>query len=285
MNTLKTTFLLTLMTLLLIFAGGAIGGQGGMLLALILAGVMNFVSYWFSDKIVLAMYGAKEVTEADSPEFYGLVRQLADRSGLPMPRVYIIPSDTPNAFATGRNPEHAAVAATAGILRILSREELMGVMAHELSHVKHRDILISTIAATVAGAITYLAHMAQWAAIFGGGRDRDGEGGGILGMLVMAIVAPLAALLIQMAISRSREYEADKGGAEISGNPLYLAGALRKLEMANRQLPMQEATPASAHMFIVNPLTGGGLMSLFSTHPPMEERVRRLESMVYGTRP
>jgi heat shock protein HtpX len=285
MNTLKTTFLLTLMTLLLIFAGGAIGGQGGMLLALILAGVMNFVSYWFSDKIVLAMYGAKEVTEADSPEFYGLVRQLADRSGLPMPRVYIIPSDTPNAFATGRNPAHAAVAATDGILRILSREELMGVMAHELSHVKHRDILISTIAATVAGAITYLAHMAQWAAIFGGGRDRDGEGGGVLGMLVMAIVAPLAALLIQMAISRSREYEADKGGAEISGNPLYLAGALRKLEMANRQLPMQEATPASAHMFIVNPLTGGGLMSLFSTHPPMEERVRRLESMVYGTRP
>lgn len=285
MNTLKTTFLLTLMTLLLIFAGGAIGGQGGMLLALILAGVMNFVSYWFSDKIVLAMYGAKEVTEADSPEFYGLVRQLADRSGLPMPRVYIIPSDTPNAFATGRNPQHAAVAATEGILRILSREELMGVMAHELSHVKHRDILISTIAATVAGAITYLAHMAQWAAIFGGGRDRDGEGGGILGMLVMAIVAPLAALLIQMAISRSREYEADKGGAEISGNPLYLAGALRKLEMANRQLPMQEATPASAHMFIVNPLTGGGLMSLFSTHPPMEERVRRLESMVYGNRP
>jgi heat shock protein HtpX len=285
MNTLKTTFLLTLMTLLLIFAGGAIGGQGGMLLALILAGVMNFVSYWFSDKIVLAMYGAKEVTESDSPEFFGLVRQLADRSGLPMPRVYIIPSDTPNAFATGRNPEHAAVAATEGILRILSREELMGVMAHELSHVKHRDILISTIAATVAGAITYLAHMAQWAAIFGGGRDRDGEGGGILGMLVMAIVAPLAALLIQMAISRSREYEADKGGAEISGNPLYLAGALRKLEMANRQLPMQEATPASAHMFIVNPLTGGGLMSLFSTHPPMEERVRRLESMVYGNRP
>jgi len=285
MNTLKTTFLLTLMTLLLIFAGGAIGGQGGMLLALILAGVMNFVSYWFSDKIVLAMYGAKEVTEADSPEFYGLVRQLADRSGLPMPRVYIIPSDTPNAFATGRNPAHAAVAATDGILRILSREEVMGVMAHELSHVKHRDILISTIAATVAGAITYLAHMAQWAAIFGGGRDRDGEGGGVLGMLVMAIVAPLAALLIQMAISRSREYEADKGGAEISGNPLYLAGALRKLEMANRQLPMQEATPASAHMFIVNPLTGGGLMSLFSTHPPMEERVRRLESMVYGTRP
>lgn len=284
MNTLKTTFLLALLTVLLVLAGGAIGGRGGMTFALIMAGVMNFVSYWFSDKIVLAMYGAQEVTEAEQPEFYGLVRQLAARAGLPMPRVYIIPSDTPNAFATGRNPEHAAVAATTGILRVLSREELMGVMAHELSHVKHRDILISSIAATVAGAITYLAHMAQWAAMFGGGRDRDEEGGGLLGMLVMAIVAPLAALLIQMAISRSREYDADKGGAEVSGNPLYLAGALRKLEMANRQIPMEGATPATAHMFIVNPLTGGGLMSLFSTHPPIEERIKRLESMVYGYR-
>ncbi|HET6420748.1 MAG TPA: zinc metalloprotease HtpX [Geobacteraceae bacterium] len=284
MNTLKTTFLLALLTVLLVLAGGAIGGRGGMTFALIMAGVMNFVSYWFSDKIVLAMYGAQEVTEAEQPEFYGLVRQLAGRAGLPMPRVYIIPSDTPNAFATGRNPEHAAVAATTGILRILSREELMGVMAHELSHVKHRDILISSIAATVAGAITYLAHMAQWAAMFGGGRDRDEEGGGLLGLLVMAIVAPLAALLIQMAISRSREYDADKGGAEVSGNPLFLAGALRKLEMANRQLPMEGATPSTAHMFIVNPLTGGGLMSLFSTHPPIEERIKRLESMVYGYR-
>lgn len=284
MNTFKTTMLLALLTVLLVMAGGAIGGRGGMLIALVMAGVMNFVSYWFSDKIVLAMYGAKEVTEAESPEFYGIVRQLASRAGLPMPRVYVIPSDTPNAFATGRNPEHAAVAATSGIMRILSREELMGVMAHELAHVKHRDILISTIAATVAGAITYLAHMAQWAAIFGGGRDRDGEGGGLLGMLVMAIVAPLAALLIQMAISRSREYGADAGGAEISGNPLYLAGALKKLEMANQRLPMEDATPATAHMFIVNPLTGGGLMSLFSTHPPIEERVRRLESMIYGAR-
>jgi heat shock protein HtpX len=284
MNTFKTTMLLTLLTVLLVFAGGAIGGQSGMLIALVMAGVMNFVSYWFSDRIVLAMYGAKEVTEAESPEFYGIVRQLAERAGLPMPRVYVIPSETPNAFATGRNPEHAAVAATSGIMRILSREELMGVMAHELAHVKHRDILISTIAATVAGAITYLAHMAQWAAIFGGGRDRDGEGGGVLGMLVMAIVAPLAALLIQMAISRSREYGADTGGAEISGNPLYLAGALKKLEMANQRLPMEQATPATAHMFIVNPLTGGGLMSLFSTHPPIEERVRRLEAMIYGPR-
>jgi len=282
MNTLKTTFLLALLTVLLVLAGGAIGGRGGMTIALVMAAVMNLVSYWFSDKIVLAMYGAKQVTEADHPEFYGMVRQLAAQAGLPMPKVYIISSDTPNAFATGRNPEHAAVAATTGILRILSREELMGVMAHELSHVKHRDILISSIAATVAGAITYLAQMAQWAALFGGGRDRDEEGGGLLGTLVMAIVAPLAAMLIQMAISRSREYEADKGGALLTGNPLYLANALRKLETANRQIPMEGASPASAHMFIVNPLTGGGIMSLFSTHPPMEERIRRLESMVYG---
>jgi heat shock protein HtpX len=279
MNTLKTTFLLGLLTVILVLAGGAIGGRGGMTFALIMAIGMNFVSYWFSDKIVLAMYGAQPVTEREYPEFYGMVRQLATHAALPMPKVYVIPSDTPNAFATGRNPEHAAVAATTGILRILSRDELTGVMAHELAHVKNRDILISTIAATVAGAITYLAHMAQWTAIFGGGRDRDDEGGGLLSVLVMAIVAPLAAMLIQMAISRSREFEADKGGASFSGNPLYLAGALRKLEMANRQIPM-EANPATAHMFIVNPLTGGGLMSLFSTHPPIEERIKRLEAMV-----
>ncbi len=283
MNTLKTTFLMALLTMLLVLAGGAIGGRGGMTFALIMAGVMNFVSYWFSDKIVLAMYGAKEVTEAEQPEFYGLVRQLAAQAAIPMPRVYVIPSETPNAFATGRNPEHAAVAATAGIMRILNHEELMGVMAHELTHVKNRDILISSVAATIAGAITYLAQMAQWAAIFGGGRDRDEEGGGF-GLIIMAIVAPIAAMLIQMAISRSREFGADRGGAEVSGNPLYLANALRKLEMANRQIPMADASPATAHMFIVNPLTGGGLMSLFSTHPPMEERVRRLEEMAYGPR-
>jgi heat shock protein HtpX len=283
MNTLKTTFLMALMTVLLVMAGGAIGGRSGMTFALVMAGVMNFVSYWFSDKIVLAMYGAREVTEGDYPEFYGLVRQLAVQAGIPMPRVYIIDSETPNAFATGRNPEHAAVAATTGIMRILTRDELMGVMAHELSHVKHRDILISSIAATIAGAIAYLANMAQWAAIFGGGRDRDEEGGGVVGLIVMAIVLPIAAMLIQMAISRAREYEADRGGATVSGNPLLLANALRKLEMANRQIPL-EANPASAHMFIVNPLTGGGLMSLFSTHPPIEERVRRLEAMAYGPR-
>ena len=283
MNTLRTTFLLALLTVLLVMAGGAIGGRSGMTFALIMAGVMNFVSYWFSDRIVLAMYGAQEVSEAEQPQFYGMVRQLSLQAGIPMPRVYIIPSETPNAFATGRNPEHAAVAATTGILRILTRDELIGVMAHELSHVKHRDILISSIAATVAGAITYLAHMAQWAAIFGGGRDRDEEGGSGFGMIIMAIVAPIAAMLIQMAISRSREYEADRGGASVSGNPLYLASALRKLQMANQQIPM-DANPATAHMFIVNPLTGGGIMSLFSTHPPLEERVRKLEEMAYSRR-
>lgn len=283
MNALRTTFLMALMTVLLVLAGGAIGGRHGMAFALIMAAVMNLVSYWFSDKIVLAMYGAREVNESEQPDLVGLVRQLAVQTGMPMPRVYLIDSPTPNAFATGRNPEHAVVAATSGIMRILTREELMGVMAHELSHVRHRDILISSIAATIAGAITYLAQMAQWAAIFGGGRDRDEEGGGAFGMLVMAIVAPLAAMLIQMAISRAREYEADKGGAELCHNPLFLAGALRKLHMANQQIPM-DANPASAHMFIVNPLTGGGLMSLFSTHPPIEERVRRLEAMAYGPR-
>jgi len=281
MNTLRTTMLLGLLTGLLVLAGGAIGGKSGMTFALIMAAMMNFGSYWFSDKIVLAMYGAQEVTEAEAPDFYALVRQLAMQAGLPMPRVYVIPSETPNAFATGRNPEHAAVAATNGILRILTRDELLGVMAHELAHVKNRDILIQSIAATIAGAITYLAQMAQWAAIFGGGRSDDDEGGGGFGMILMAILAPIAAMLIQMAISRSREFGADRGGAEIAGNPLHLASALRKLEMANHQLPMQAATPASAHLFIVNPLTGGGLMSLFSTHPPVEERVRRLEEMAY----
>lgn len=283
MNAMRTTLLLGLLTCLLVIVGGAIGGRSGMAVALVMAGVMNFISYWFSDKIVLSMYGARQVTEADYPEFYGMVRQLAVQGGLPMPKVYLMENDTPNAFATGRNPEHAAVAATTGIMRILSREELMGVMAHELAHVKNRDILISTIAATVAGAVTYLAHMAQWAAIFGGGRHDDDEGGGGFGMILMAILAPIAAMVIQMAISRSREYGADKGGAEISGNPLHLAGALRKLEMANRQVPM-DANPATAHMFIVNPLSGSGMMSLFSTHPPLEERIRRLEELSYGKR-
>lgn len=278
MNTLKTTFLLTSLTLLLLFVGRVIGGHNGMVMALIFAGIMNLVSYWFSDKIVLAMYGAREVKEAEAPRLYRITNQLAMKAMLPMPKVYIIPGMTPNAFATGRNPRHAAVAATEGILSILNDEELEGVMAHELSHVGNRDILISTIVATIAGAISYLAHMAQWAAIFGGGRDRDEEGGGPIVMIVMAIVAPIAAMLIQMAISRSREFQADESGARMCRKPLALAGALKKLHMAATSIPM-DASPATAHMFIVNPLTGGGLMSLFSTHPPMEERVARLEAL------
>lgn len=279
MNTLKTTALMALLTVLLVMVGGAVGGRNGMTMAFIMAAGMNFFSYWFSDKVVLAMYGAQEITESDDPRFYGIVRRLAQRAGLPMPRVYLIASDTPNAFATGRNPEHAAVAATSGILRILSEDELAGVMAHELAHVKNRDILIQTIAATFAGAITYLAHMAQWGAMFGGGRSDDDDRGGVIGLIAMAILAPLAAMLVQMAISRSREFGADAGGARICGNPLSLANALQKLEMGNRQIPMQQANTATAHMFIVNPLTGGGMMSLFSTHPPMPERIARLQEM------
>ena len=279
MNTLKTTFLMGLLTVLLVLLGGALGGRGGMGFALVMAAGMNFVSYWFSDKMVLSMYGAREISETDDPRFFGMVRRLALRAGLPMPRVYIIDTDTPNAFATGRNPQHAAVAATTGILRILSDDELAGVMAHELAHVKNRDILVQTIAATFAGAITYLAHMAQFAAMFGGGRSSDDdEGGGIVGTLLMAVLAPIAAMLVQMAISRSREFGADAGGASISGSPLSLANALKKLETGNQQIPM-DASAATAHMFIVNPLTGGGLMSLFSTHPPMAERIARLQEM------
>ncbi|QWV99625.1 zinc metalloprotease HtpX [Geomonas nitrogeniifigens] len=281
MQRLKTTFLLALLTVLMVTMGQALGGRSGMMMAFVLALGMNFFSYWFSDKIVLSMYGAQEIGEHDHPMFYNLVRNLAMRAGLPMPKVYIIPSDSPNAFATGRNPGHAAVAATEGILRILSPEELEGVMAHELAHVQNRDILVGTIAATFAGAISMIGNMLQWGAMFGGGRD-DEEGGGIgglVGSLAMAIIAPIAAMLIQMAVSRSREYLADATGAEICGRPLALASALRKLHMASQALPMQEARPATAHMFIVNPLTGGGLMELFSTHPPMEERIARLEQM------
>lgn len=277
MNTLKTTLLMALLTVLLMLIGGAIGGKNGMTIALLLAGGMNFFSYWFSDKIVLRMYGAQPIEEQDNPRFYSIVRRLAGRAGLPMPKVYVIQDDSPNAFATGRNPDHAAVAATTGIMRLLTDEELAGVMAHELGHVKNRDILISTLAATFAGAITYLAHMAQWGAMFGG-RSDDDEGGGMFGMILMAVLAPIAAMLVQMAISRSREFGADAAGAQISGNPLSLARALQKLELGSRQIPMN-ANAATAHMFIVNPLTGGGMMALFSTHPPIPERVHRLEDI------
>ena len=284
MNTTKTILLMVGLTVLLVFIGGAFGGRQGVIIAFVFAMATNLFSYWFSDKIVLRMYGAQEVTEAEAPELYGVTRDLAMKMRMPMPKVYIIPSDAPNAFATGRNPNHAAVAATQGILGLLTREELAAVMAHELGHVTNRDILIGTIAATIAGAISMLAHMAQWGMIFGGfgGRRDDDEGaGGMIGTILMIILAPIAALLIQMAISRSREYEADATGARISGNPLALASALRKLQAGSQRIPM-DANPATAHMFIVNPLRSGGIVNLFSTHPPMEDRIARLESMVYG---
>jgi heat shock protein HtpX len=280
-NTLKTTALLAALTVLFILLGEMLGGEQGMVVAFVFAGVMNFASYWWSDKIVLWMYGAREVSEAEAPEFHALVRRLTQQAGLPMPRVYIIPTESPNAFATGRNPDHAAVAATEGILRLLTTDELEGVMGHELGHVRNRDILTSTVAATLAGAIMMLARMAQWAAFFGGVRssdDDEGGVGGIVGTLLLAILAPLAAMLIQMAISRAREYQADATGAQISHKPWALADALEKLERASSVVPMN-ANPATAHLFIVNPLSGSSILNLFSTHPPIEARVARLRAM------
>jgi len=279
-NTLKTTFFLAVLSVLFIFIGSLLGGQSGATMALMMAAVMNIGAYWFSDKIVLAMYRARQVAEREAPELYGVVRELTMRAGLPMPKVYIMDNPAPNAFATGRNPEHSAVAVTTGLLGILSRDELAGVIGHELAHIKNRDILISTVAATIAGAISYIAHMATWGLMFGGGRRNDGDRnpfGSVIAIAVM-ILAPIAAMLIQMAISRSREYTADESGAVICGNPLSLAGALKKLHAASRRIPMN-ANPATAHMFIVSPLSGGGMLSLFSTHPPIEERVARLEAM------
>ncbi|HLA48420.1 MAG: protease HtpX [Nitrospinae bacterium RIFCSPLOWO2_12_39_16] len=278
MNMMKTVLLMTGLTLLLVFAGSAFGGKSGMMTAFIFASIMNIGTYWFSDKIVLAMYGAKQVSYAEAPEIHSIIRELSMRAGLPMPKVYIIDNATPNAFATGRNPEHAAVAVTRGIVNLLTREELSGVLGHELAHIKHRDILIGTIAATVAGAISMLANMAQWSMYFGGRRD-DREGGHPAVAIIMMILAPIAAMLIQMAISRSREYLADEGGAKIAGNPISLAKALGKLHKGVQMMPM-DANPATAHMFIVSPLSGGGFLTLFSTHPPIEERIKRLESMV-----
>ena len=277
-NRIKTVLLLAGMTAFLIVIGSLLGGRTGMYLAFILAVGMNFFSYWFSDKIVLKMYGAQEVTPADAPQLHQIVDELAREANIPKPKVYLIPDDSPNAFATGRNPEHAAVAATEGILRLLTPMELKGVLAHEIGHVRNRDILISTIAATMAGAIMILADMARFGAIFGmGGRDNE-EGPGIIGVLVMSIIAPIAAMLIQMAISRSREYLADETGAQLAHNPESLARALEKLSLGVQRAPMN-ASPATAHMFIVNPLTGTSLMNLFSTHPPIEERVARLRAM------
>jgi heat shock protein HtpX len=284
MNTTKTIVLMVGLTVLLVAIGGAFGGRQGMILAFIFAGAMNMFSYWFSDKIVLRMYNAREATEAEAPMLWGVTHDLALKMNMPMPKVYIIPSDAPNAFATGRNPNHAAVAATQGILRLLTREELEGVMAHELGHVRNRDILIGTIAATIAGAISMLAYMAQWTMFlggYGGRRDRNEGAGGLIAGLAMIILAPIAAALIQMAISRSREYQADASGARLCGNPLWLANALRKLHAGSQRIPMN-ANPATAHMFIVNPLRGGGMVNLFSTHPPIEDRINRLEKMAYG---
>jgi len=276
-NTVKTAFLLTALTLFLVFIGNYFGGRSGMIMALIFAGVMNFVSYFFSDKIALAMYRAQPVTREQLPRVYSVVERMTQRIGLPMPKIFVIPSPSPNAFATGRNPSHASVAVTQGILDLLNDEELEGVLAHELGHVRNRDILISSIAATIAGAITVLARMAGYAAMFGGygGRDDRNRGGGALGALFMMILAPFAAMLIQMAVSRSREYQADATGAHFTGNPYALASALKKLDAYSRRVPMM-ASPSTAHLFIVQPLLGMNLGSLFSTHPPIAKRIERL---------
>ena len=275
-NSIRTGILLAALTVLVMVIGNLLGGQQGMIIAFFFAIIMNFGSYWFSDKIVLKLYRARPVSETEAPHLYRIVRELAQQAGLPMPKVCIMPSESPNAFATGRNPQHAVVAVTEGILRLLDQKELKGVLAHELAHVKHRDILIGSIAATLAGAIMMVASMARWAALFGGfgGRDDD-DGGGIIGLIAMSILAPMAAMLIQMAISRSREYAADAAGASFAGSPYGLASALKKISSASRQIPMK-AEPATAHMFIMNPLSGKSLMNLFSTHPPVEERIHRL---------
>ena len=277
---LRTTLLLGALTGLIMAIGHLLGGPQGLTIAFVFAIITNFVSYWFSDKIVLAAYGARQVSEAEAPMLYRIVHNLALQAGMPMPRLYIIPSDAANAFATGRNPQHAAVAVTEGILRLMNERELTGVLSHELSHVTNRDILISSIAATLAGVIMMIANMARWAAIFGGysrSDEREG-GGGVIGLIVMSILAPIAAMIIQMAISRTREYAADASGARMSGDPLALASALGKLGAAAERIPL-DASPQTSHLFIVNPLSGRSLMQLFSTHPPLEDRIERLRAM------
>jgi heat shock protein HtpX len=278
-NTLKTTLLLGLLTGLILWCGAFLGGSQGLVIAFVFAAVMNFGSYWFSDKIVLAMYKAKPVTMNEAPDLYRVVHNLATRAGMPMPKLYVIPTDAANAFATGRNPEHAAVAVTEGIMRLMTWDEIEGVLAHEISHVRNRDILISSIAATLAGVIMMLASMVRWAAIFGGfSRDEREDGGGLIGLLMMSILAPLAAMVIQLAISRSREYQADASGAQLLHSGDSLARALEKLETASQRIPM-DASPQTAHLFIVNPLRGRSFANLFSTHPPIDERIRRLRAM------
>ena len=282
MNSMKTVFLMTVMMVLFIIVGDLIGGQSGMMIAFVFSLVLNFGSYWFSDKVVLSMYKAREVSQNEFPQLYDIVEKLSMKAEIPMPKVYVMDNPTPNAFATGRNPQHSAVAVTTGIMQILDRDELEGVISHELTHIVNRDILISTIAATLVGTITIIARIAGWAALFGGrgGDDRDN----IWGDLALMIVAPIAAVLIQLAISRSREYMADEGGAKISGKPMGLANALNKLSQANKMLPLKNAGTSSAHMFIVNPLSGKAMMKLFSTHPPTEERIERLKEIAAGRR-
>jgi heat shock protein HtpX len=279
MNRLKTMMLMAALTALTLWVGRALGGQAGLLLALVLAAAMNFGAYWFSDKIVLRMYGAQEVDESEAPGLHRMVRELADRAALPMPRVYVIPEETPNAFATGRNPANSAVAVTAGLMRLLDRDELRGVIAHELGHVKNRDTLIMTVSAAVAGALSMLANAAMWGSLFGGGSSDDEDDGSAVGGLLGIIVAPIAASLIQMAISRSREFIADETGARLTGDPRALASALRKIESWSAQVPIHSGTPATAHLFIINPFSAGGLAGLFSTHPSTDARVERLERL------
>jgi len=285
MNRTKTMLLLAVLTALVLWVGHALGGQTGLVIALVFAGAMNFASYWWSDKIVLRMYGAREVSEREAPGLFVLVRDLTARSGVPMPKVYVIPEDTPNAFATGRNPRHAAVAVTEGLLRMLDRRELAGVLAHELAHVQNRDTLVMTVAAAIGGALSMLANMAMWSSLLGSSSD-DEEEGGAFGGLLGIIVAPIAASLIQMAISRSREFLADESGARMTGDPLALASALRKIEGWSQRAPMQAGNPATAHLFIINPfgaLSGRGLLGLFSTHPSTEDRIARLQAMPQST--
>ncbi len=277
MNRIKTAMLLATLTALLLWAGQSLGGQTGLTMALAFAGAMNFGAYWWSDRILLRMHGAEEITAATHPQLVGLVRGLTTRAGVPMPRVYLLPEDAPNAFATGRDPAHGAVAVTQGLLRLLKTGEVAGVIAHELAHIKHRDTLVMTVAATLAGAVSMLANMAQWSLLFGGRSDE--EGGSPIGGLVGILLAPIVALLVQTAISRSREFLADAGGAQISADPLALASALRKIERWKEEVPMTQEQPATAHLFIINPLTGSGLLQMFSTHPATEERVQRLTEM------
>jgi heat shock protein HtpX len=281
MNQAKTFFLMVVLTIIFVALGSVIGGQNGAMIALAVALVMNFVSYWFSDRIVLRMYRAREVSESEAPNLYSIIASLSQKASMPMPRIYMIENDSPNAFATGRNPEHGVVAVTTGIMRLLGREELEGVLAHELTHIKNRDILIQTVAAALAGAITWLGSMARFSLFFGGGRDDDDGGGNIFSVIIFSMLAAFAAMLIQLAISRSREYLADEGGANLTGNPLFLAGALKRLQQGVAFQPMANANPSTAHMFIVNPFSARGVRALFSTHPPMEERIHRLEEMAY----